>query len=471
MNSPTKKKTPLTKPFRAITADALRGLEPEKVKQLFTELGPLKTEELKHDWNFWARDNQLEPVGNNWNVWFLNCGRGFGKTRSGVEWVREQVKAGHTRIAAVASTNSDIERVMVKGESGFLSVCWKGDKTYAGKKMGFPEWSPTKRTLTWENGAKVEFYSAEEPERLRGPQFSCAWADELAAWNKADETWDMLQFCLRLGKHPRICVTTTPKSTTLVRRLIKDPKTHVTTGSTFDNAANLAGTYLTAVKEQYEGTRLGRQELYAEVLTENDGALWTSAMIDGCQIDEKDLPELVRIVVAVDPAVTSNVESDSTGLVVAGIDINGIGYVLGDYTLKASPETWASKAVELYHEKLASRIVYESNQGKDLIPVLFKTIDENLPLRGVHASTAKIARAEPISALYEQGKVKHVRNPSDGASLIDLEVQMTTFEPMGKQKSPDRYDAMVWALTDLMLKGYAKPKLTLAYSSAKGLSR
>lgn len=456
---------------RQITADTLRELPSEEVKRLFEQLGPKKVEELRHDWQFWARDNQLEPEGD-WNTWFLNCGRGFGKTRSGVEWVREQVKKGHKRIAAVASTNSDIERVMVKGESGFLNVCWKGDKTHKGQHMGFPEWSPTKRTLTWANGAKVEFYSAEEPERLRGPQFSCAWADELAAWNKADETWDMLQFCLRLGKHPRVCVTTTPKSTSLVRKLLKDPKTYVITGSTFDNAANLADTYLEAVKTQYEGTRLGRQELYAEVLTENEGALWTADMIDACQIDRKDLPQLERVVVAVDPAVTSNVESDLTGIVVAGIDINGQGYVLGDYTFKGSPEQWASKAIDLYHTKGASRIVYESNQGKDLIPTLFRTIDPNIPLRGVHASTAKIARAEPVSALYERGRVKHIRNPEDPeASLVELETQMTTFEPLGRQKSPDRYDALVWALTDLMLGGYAKPKLTLAYSSSKGLAR
>lgn len=453
---------------RPITADTLRALPSSEVKKLFEQLGPAKTEELKHDWNFWARDNQLEPEGD-WRTWFLNCGRGFGKTRTGVEWVREQVKLGRKRIAAVAATNSDIERVMVKGESGFLNVCWKGDKTYRGGKMGFPEWSPTKRTLTWENGAKVEFYSAEEPERLRGPQFEIAWCDELAAWNKAEETWSMLQFCLRLGKQPRVVVTTTPKSTSLVRRLLKEPSTTITTGSTFDNSANLAKTYLQAVSEQYEGTRLGRQELYAEVLTENEGALWTADMIDRCQISRVDLPELARVVVSVDPAVTSNVESDMTGMIVAGIDINGKGYVLGDYTFKGSPEQWATKAVDLYYKHGASRIVYESNQGKDLIPSLFKTIDPNLPLRGVHASTAKIARAEPISALYEQNKVFHVRDPEDGATLVDLETQMTTYEPLGRQKSPDRYDALVWALTDLMLKGVVKPKLTLAYSSSKGL--
>jgi predicted phage terminase large subunit-like protein len=244
----------------------------------------------------------------------------------------------------------------------------------------------------------------------------------------------------------------------------------VVTGSTFDNSANLADTYIQAVKDQYEGTRLGRQELYAEVLTENEGALWTADMIDACQISKDEVPELARTVVAVDPAMSANVESDMTGIVVAGVDELGQAYVLGDYTMKSLPEAWAKRVEELYHEFGCSRIVYETNQGKDLITSLFKTVDENLPLKGVHASSAKIARAEPVSALYEQGKVYHVRNPEDpSASLTELETQMTTYEPLGKHKSPDRYDALVWALTELMLKGYAKPKLQLVYSNSKGL--
>ena len=459
------------KPARKITADTLRQLPAPKVKKLFEELGPLKTEELKHDWNFWARDNQLEPDGSEWNTWFINAGRGFGKTRSGVEWVRENVKRGCKRIAAVASTNSDIERVMVKGESGFLSVCWKGDKTYAGKKMGFPEWSPTKRTLTWENGAQVQFFSAEEPERLRGPQFELAWCDETAAWNKDMDTWSMLQFCMRLGKHPRIMVTTTPKPTKLIRQILKDPKTVVTTGSTFDNSANLAGTYLKAVKEQYEGTRLGRQELYAEVLEEAQGALWTTAMLDEASVKHEAVPDLSRIVVALDPAVTSNAESDMTGIVVAGIDVNGIAYVLGDYTDRLSPQGWASKAIELYHQYQADRIVAEVNQGGDMVKTTIHGEDETVPYKAVRASRGKFARAEPISALYERGIVKHVSNPPDGSSLNELETQMRTWEPLGSIGSPDRLDALVWAITDLSLNGYSKPKLTLAYSSAKGLSR
>jgi len=457
-------------PQRKLTADTLRKLPKNQVDEVFKQLGPKKVEELKHTWSFWARDEQLEPEGD-WNTWFVNAGRGFGKTRAGVEWVREQVKRGAKRIAAVAATNSDIERVMVKGESGFLNVCWKGDKTYKGGKMGYPEWSPTKRTLSWESGAQVQFFSAEEPERLRGPQFELAWCDELAAWNKDQDTWAMLQFCMRLGKHPRIMVTTTPKPTKLVREILKNPTTHTTTGSTFDNAANLAGTYLKAVKEQYEGTRLGRQELYAEVLEEAEGALWTTDMLDKASIKHEDLPHLNRIVVSIDPAVTANAESDMTGIVVAGIDVNGVAYVLGDYTERLSPQGWASKAISLYHQYSADRIVAERNQGGDLVRRTIEVEDETVPIKLVHASRGKYARAEPVSALYERGMVKHVSNPPDGASLNELETQLRTWEPLGSIGSPDRLDACVWAITELSLNGYAKPQLTLAYTSAKGLSR
>lgn len=468
-------------PFRA--AD-LRAADPVKVSEALSKLSKKQLEELLHDYKFWARDAQLQPPGKWWNIWFINAGRGFGKTWTGVQWVRDLVKKGKKRIAAVAATNSDIERVMVKGDSGFLNLCSKHDKTYNGVELGMPEWSPTKRTLTWANGAKVEFYSAQEPERLRGPQFEAAWCDELAAWMYDEDTWDMLQFCLRLGKHPRICITTTPKPTKLVRDILKGSEDQydtdgvlvrkktvvVTSGSTYENADNLASTYLKAVEEQYEGTRLGRQELYAEVLMESEGALWTADMIDNCQVSRDEVPELIRKVVSIDPAVTANVESDMTGIVVAGIDINGIVYILGDYTFKGLPEAWAKKAIDLYHDFGCSRIVYESNQGKALIPTVMRVIDPEIPLKGVHASDAKIARAEPVSSLYERNKVKHVRNPENPDSkLNELEVQMTTFEPLGKHKSPDRYDAMVWAVTELALKGYSAPKLQLIHRNKNDL--
>ena len=256
-----------------------------------------------------------------------------------------------------------------------------------------------------------------------------------------------------------------------MRELLKNPKTVVTSGSTFDNAANLAETYLVAVKEQYEGTRIGRQELYAEVLEEAEGALWSTEMLDNSHVKHEDVPDLARIVVALDPAVTANAESDMTGIVVAGIDINGIAYVLGDYTDKLSPQGWAAKAIKLYHHYQADRIVAEVNQGGDMVKTTIHGEDETVSYKAVRASRGKFARAEPISALYERGLVKHVTNPPDGASLNELETQMRTWEPLGRIGSPDRLDAMVWAITDLSLNGYAKPKLTLAYSSAKGLSK
>lgn len=459
---------------------------------LLSKLSQKKLEELRHDWNFWARDEQLAPIDDWWDVWFINAGRGFGKTRAGVEWVREQVKSGVKRISAVAATNSDIERVMVKGESGFLAVCWKGDKDKDGRLLGFPTWSPTKRELVWDQGyyknkknkPTVQFFSAEEPERLRGPQFEAAWCDELAAWNKDIGTWDMLQFCMRLGKHPRIVVTTTPKPTKLVRNILSKTTDKsfpdgtvikktvvVTTGSTFDNSANLATTYLKAVKAQYEGTRLGRQELYAEVLEEAEGALWTTEMLDKATIKLEDVPPLNRIVVSIDPAITSNAESDMTGIVVAGVDVNGIAYILGDYTEKLSPQGWASKAVSLYHNHQADRIVAERNQGGDMVRRTLEVEDETAPIKLVHASRGKYARAEPISALYERGLVKHVINPQDGANLNELETQMRTWEPLGSIGSPDRLDACVWALTELCLNGHSNPSMALSYSSNKGLTR
>ena len=306
-------------------ADDLRAMGKD-IEEVLRQLDPAKAEQLMYTWPFWARPNQIAPEGN-WNTWFINAGRGFGKTRAGVEWTRGLIQKGYKRIAAVAATNSDIERVMVNGESGFLARCWKGDKDHKGKPIGYPLWSPTKRLLTWENGAYVQFFSAEEPERLRGPQFEAAWCDEVAAWNRDRDTWDMLQFCLRLGKHPQTCVTTTPKPTKLVRDILKNPKTVVTYGSTFDNSANLASTYLEAVKSQYEGTRLGRQELYAEILDEASGALWNRTLLEACSFETDDPLEfsktLRRVVVSVDPAVTSNAESDLTGIIVAGIIVTG----------------------------------------------------------------------------------------------------------------------------------------------------
>ena len=449
-------------PQSQITADVLRSLPDEEVASILKQLGPKKAAELQHDWGFWARPEQLEPDGN-WNTWVALAGRGWGKTRAGAEWVRHRIRSGDKIVHCVAPTKGDVRRVMVEGDSGLLNVCWEGDETYRGKHIGFPVWSPTNNSLTWENGAKAVFFSAEDPERLRGPQAYSAWCDELCAWRNAQDTWDMMMFGLRLGRHPKVFVTTTPKTTKLIRTILNDENTVVSKGSTYDNAANLAGTFLDAVRKTYEGTRLGRQELYAEILDEASGALWNRGLLAKCEIEKDQVPTLNRIVVAIDPAVTANAESDMTGIIVAGVDVNGTAYVLEDHTGRYTPQQWASKAIQLYRDHLADRIVAERNQGGDMVRHTLHTEDETVPVKLVHASRGKMARAEPVSALYEQGKVKHVRG------LNDLEDQMVQWEPLGSIGSPDRLDALVWAITDLSLNGYAKPQLVLAYSSAKGL--
>jgi len=452
----------MAQPQAKITAEVLRNLPDEEVAAILKELGPKKAEELQHDWGFWARPEQLEPEGS-WNIWVALAGRGWGKTRAGAEWVRHRIRSGDKIVHCVAPTKGDVRRVMVEGDSGLLNVCWSGDETYRGKHIGFPVWSPTNNSLTWENGAKAVFFSAEDPERLRGPQAYSAWCDELCAWRNAQDTWDMMMFGLRLGKHPKVFVTTTPKTTKLIRTILDDEKTTISTGSTYDNAANLADTFLDAVRKTYEGTRLGRQELYAEILDEASGALWNRTLLAKCEVEKDEVPNLSRIVVSIDPAITSNAESDMTGIVVAGVDQEGIAYVLEDHTGRYTPQQWAAKAVELYHEHMADRVVAERNQGGDMVRHTLHTEDETVPVKLVHASRGKMARAEPVSALYEQDKVRHVRG------LNDLEDQMVQWEPLGSIGSPDRLDALVWALTDLSLNGYAKPQLKLAYSSAKGL--
>lgn len=393
-------------------------------------------------------------------------------TFAGANWVRHRVKMGNKMIACVAPTKGDVRKIMVEGDSGLLNLCWKEDKTYRGIKIGYPEWSPTNNTLTWENGAKALFYSAEDPSRLRGPNHDAAWADEVASWNNQREVWDMLKFTLRKGNGTKLMVTTTPRPTKLIRELLDHPKSHVTMGSSYDNAANLDKDYLDDLRETYEGTRLGRQEIHAEYLGEADGALWNREILDSCLKDNigsthEDRVEfaktLSRVIVSIDPAISHNEESDLTGIIVAGVDVNGKGYILEDHTGTYTPQGWAAKAVHLYNEFSADRIVAEKNQGGAMVRSTLTSEDETVPIRLVHASRGKFARAEPVSALYEQGKVFHAKG------LDDLETQMVTWEPLGSIGSPDRLDAMVWAITDLMLKGTARPTLKLVYGDAKGL--
>jgi phage terminase large subunit-like protein len=391
---------------------------------------------LRYKWRGWrARPNQLAPEGN-WRVWLILAGRGFGKTRSGAEWVREQVERQRCgRIALVAETAADARNVMVEGESGILAISRPDCR---------PVYEPSKRRLQWPNGAVATTYAGDEPDQLRGPQHDAAWADEPAKWKYPTLAWDNMELGLRLGPDPRIVATTTPRPIPLLRELIRDPMTVVTRGSTYDNLPNLAPGFIDRVLKKYEGTRLGRQELHAELLEDVPGALWTRKLIEASRVPVFP-SELRRVVVAVDPAVSSGEESNETGIIVAGVAANGHGYVLEDLSGRLSPDGWARQAVRAYHYYRADRIVGEVNNGGDLIENVLRTVDPQVSYRSVHASRGKYLRAEPIAALYEQGRIHHV------GMFAELEDQLCSFVPNEFNGSPDRLDAAVWALTDLFL--------------------
>ncbi len=387
--------------------------------------------DLCEDWRFWARPSQWPPEGA-WRVWLLLAGRGFGKTRCGAEFVRARVAAGHAkRVALVAPTAADARDVMVEGESGLLNISPDDAR---------PLYEPSKRRLSWANGAVATLFSADEPDRLRGPQFDLAWCDELAAW-RYDEAWTNLMLGLRLGDDPRAVVTTTPKPRRLLRELIADPNVAVTRGTTYENANNLAPAFLDAIVKRYEGTRIGRQELDAELLEDAEGALWTRSMIEAARVVAA--PSLKRIVVAIDPAVSSGDGADETGIVAAGLGHDGFAYVLADRSGRMRPHEWASRAIEIYRVLGADRIVAEKNQGGDLVEATLRVVDPSVSYKGVHATHGKLVRAEPIAALYEQGRVRHV------GAYPALEDQMCAWT--GEGGSPDRLDALVWAISELML--------------------
>lgn len=392
---------------------------------------------LEDPWQATARPDQLPPAGD-WLTWLILAGRGWGKSRTGAEWVRSLAEgAVASRIALVGPTAADVRDTMVEGESGILAVASDHCR---------PIYQPSNRRLTWPNGVQATLFSSEEPERLRGPQHGAAWCDELGAWRNVTETWDQLQFGLRLGVRPRVVITTTPKPLKIIKELVKrdGADVHVTRGSTSDNASNLSPAFLSSIVGRYEGTRLGRQELNAEILDDVPGALWRRDLIDATRRETIDKADLRRIVVAIDPAVSVSETSDETGVVVAGIDGQGRGFVLEDLSGKYAPTEWASIAVEAYRRWEADRIVAESNQGGAMVETTIRVVSPTAAVTLVRASRGKVARAEPISALYEQGKVAHVGN------FPALEDQLCSFEP-GSAKSPDRLDALVWALTELML--------------------
>lgn len=423
-----------------------------------SSLSPEAKAKLQYDWSFWARPNQIAPEGD-WTTWLILAGRGFGKTRTGAETIRQWV-CGPTplsggrcsRIALVAETAADARDVMVEGESGIMAVSEPDFR---------PTYQPSLRRLTWPNGAIATLYNATEPDQLRGPQHDAAWCDELAKWRYCQESWDQLQFGLRLGDHPRTIVTTTPRPLPLIRKLVADPRVAVTRGATWDNAANMPESFIQEIEDKYAGTRLGRQELEGEILEDIPGALWTRESIDNHRVKD-DLPDFERVVVAVDPAASSEEGSDETGIVVValGRDKDGYarGYVLEDGTVRGTPEEWASKAVSLYRKHQADKIVAEKNNGGEMVASVIRAVDRSVPITLVHASRGKYVRAEPISALYEQGRVHHV------GRFDQLEDQMCLFSvdnfKTPSMGSPDRVDALVWGMTELFEKITARRRVT-----------
>lgn len=399
---------------------------------------------LSDNWRRKARPEQIAPNGD-WLTWLVMAGRGFGKTRTGSEWVHEQVAAGARRIALVGPTAADVRDTMVEGVSGLLATA---------PRWARPEYEPSKRRLTWPNGTIGTMFSAEEPDRLRGPEHDTAWCDEVGAWQNQQSCWDMLQFGLRLGTRPRALVTTTPKPSPVLRKLLAEEGQGVvvTRGRTLDNAANLPEPFLKAIKDRYAGTRLGRQEMDGELLLDVPGALWSLDVIEKARVVRP--PELRRIVVAVDPAVSNNEGSDETGIIVAGIDSGRTSevqaYILADASGRYAPHEWARKAVALFEQFKADRVVAEANQGGDMVTSTLRTVAPNLPISKVHASRGKVTRAEPVAALYEQGKVHHA------GMFAQLEDQMcgftSDFNRSSAGYSPDRVDALVWALSELVLR-------------------
>lgn len=433
---------------------------PQRIQETFLatlDAGALAA--LPYLFEFWAHPHQIPPEGD-WRTWMILGGRGAGKTRAGAEWVRSEVEGAtpdlpgrSRRLALVGETIDQTREVMVFGDSGILN-CSPPDRR--------PVWEGGRRQLVWPNGATARVYSARDPEGLRGPQFDAAWVDELAKWTKVDAAWDMLQFSLRLGSHPRQCVTTTPRRVALLKDLIAAPSTVVTRAPTAANRAFLARSFLDEMEMRYAGSLLGRQELDGALLEDVAGALWTTSMIEAAQIDQ--VTTLDRIVVAVDPPVSGHGRSDECGIVVAGVNMAGAprdweAVVLADASIgSASPRTWANVVGELRARHEADRVVAEVNQGGDLVEAVMRQVDPMVPFRAVRARRGKVARAEPVATLYEQGRVRHVR----GLGVLEDQMCRMTSRGFEGGGSPDRVDALVWALTDLMIDGaanYVQPRM------------
>jgi phage terminase large subunit-like protein len=441
-------------------AEILGALSSEQRREWIESLSDAEAEAIVHDWEFWARRNQLEPTDRPWVNWLVLAGRGFGKTRMGSEQVRKWVKK-FPIVNLIGPTAADVRDVMVQGigaGSAIMEVCRRDER---------PVYEKSNRRLVWPNGAASLLFSAEEPERLRGPQCHKAWCDDIAAWRYPSEAWEQFEFGLRLGSNAQVVVTTTPKPIKLIKELVANPATVITRGSTYDNKANLAQNFFNSIIRKYEGTRLGRQELNAELLDDRPGALWSLKVIDADRV--RECPPLWRIVVGTDPAVTSGDDSAEWGIVVVGMGPSPNGrdgpphfYVIDDQSRKLTPNDAAKIIVGAYQAHKADRVIAEVNNGGDLVEAILRTVNLNFAYEAVHASRGKLTRAEPIAALYEQHRVHHV-----GAFGV-LEDQMCDYVPQ-VSKSPDRMDALVWALTELT--GDSEEELIYEHDERHSISR
>ena len=393
---------------------------------------------LRTDWLETARDKQLQPKFKHY-IWLILAGRGWGKTRTGAQDIAlYALRNPNTTCAVVAPTAGDLRRVCFGGPSGLVNII---PKECLSESKDIKGYSSSMSEIRLYNGSKIVGYAASEPERLRGPQFHRAWCDEVAAW-RYPEAFDQLMFGLRLGDNPQCVITTTPKPNKIIKDLMSRDDVTVTSGSTFENEANLAESALAMLRDKYEGTTLGRQELYAEIIENVEGALWNNKLIEEARLPEDTKKDYRQIIVAVDPAVTNNEDSDETGILVVGKDMNNEYYVLEDVSGKMSPDAWAKKAINSYYDWNADRIVAEVNNGGDLVERLLRGIDTNIPYRSVRATRGKLVRAEPVAALYEQRRVHHI------GFFPELESQMCSY--IGETKpSPDRLDALVWGITEL----------------------
>ncbi|SFD54112.1 DNA-packaging protein [Roseivivax sediminis] len=446
MHTPSTSKLPETK----FAAGSIASSDAASLERWLAGLGQGAELALPYLFEVWAMPHQLPPEGD-WRAWVILGGRGAGKTRAGAEWVRSVVEGSKPldhgrcrRLALVGETQDQVREVMIFGDSGIMA-CSPPDRR--------PEWKASRKCLVWPNGAEAMAFSAHEPEGLRGPQFDGAWVDELAKWRKGQDTWDMLQFALRLGERPQVCVTTTPRNVAVLKRLLEAPSTVSTHAPTEANRANLAESFLQEVRARYAGTRLGRQELDGVLFDDVEGALWTEDLLDGAR--GQDVPVCGRIVVAVDPPASSGAKADTCGIVVAGLRQGGQGpddlraVVLEDASVQGlGPSGWAQAALDAMARWQGDRLVAEVNQGGDMVEAVIRSLDPHVPLTKVHASRGKAARAEPVAALYEQGRVAH----APGFELLEEQMCRMTAQGYEGAGSPDRVDALVWALTDLVLR-------------------